>query len=268
MCPTTATCPRGFAKGLHQPQRDTHASHLSASQLCLHPKKRQGRANHPFGFRSHCSQVRTWPTQKGTRRLPHGQPLEASHLPSPVPPQGGPPALWCILANHMEEQKPHPSLHDGRFDLKFTILCAGGVGECPAYHCHSLCACRGLKEEKQTREAESQAKALWKSGPPSSTSLWHASPSPSALPCYFSMAALQRGAGESGAKGRSAGLGGGGRLGYAWPLPRLCSEAGLCRAGGATGDVSSRGDCPCKACAHPHSACSAFLCHSNENNRK
>lgn len=160
-----------------------------------------------------------------------------------------------------------PALHDGRFDLKFTILCAGGVGECPAYHCHSLCACRWLKEEKQTREAESQAKALWKSGPPSSISLWHVSPSPSALPCYFSMAALQRGAGESGAKGRNAGLGGGGRLGYAWPLPRLCSEAGLCRAGGATGDVPSRGDCPCKACAHPHSACSVFLCHSNENNR-
>lgn len=91
----------------------------------------------------------------------------------------------CVLVECMEEQEPHLSLHDGRFDLKrgaHNSLCHGRVS------CLLLPpqrACGQLKGGKLRAGAEIQVQALLKIG----DSLRQAFPGPSALPSYFSTAA-------------------------------------------------------------------------------
>lgn len=99
---------------------------------------------------SHCSQVRTWPAQKGARQLPHGQPLEASYLPSPVPPQGSA-LLLCdaSLQSTWRSRNPISAYMMATLTSNSQFLVPGGVS---CLSLSSLCSRGRLQEEKQTRK--------------------------------------------------------------------------------------------------------------------
>lgn len=242
-----------------------HTSVHPGAQLCLHLRERQGRANHPLGFISPCSQVRTYP--KGGKTVPHGEPLEASHFPHLCLPREALLHCGASLQSTWRSRNLISAYMMAVLTSYSQFFVPGGVS---CLSLSSLRARRRLQEEKQTRKQKAGKGTVEKwatiqqfpvACPPqplsSSLLLQHGCPSERSWWIWSKRQERQPRV-----------LGGGRRLGYAWPVPGLCSEAGLCRAGGATGDVPSQGDCPCKACAHPQPVCSVFLCHSNENNHK
>lgn len=242
---------------------ETPIHHISAhpeAQLCLHLRERQGRANHPLGFISPCSEVRTYP--KGGKTVPHGEPLEASHSPHLCLPREALLHCGASLQCTWKSRNLISAYMMAVLTSYSQFLVPGGVS---CLSLSSLRARRRLQEEKQTRKQKAGKGTVEKWATiqqfpvaclpqPPATSAW--------LPFREELVDPEQKAGAP-----ASGVVGGGALDTRGPC------RGCAARQGSAGQGEPQGTCPARAIAHakrvptrsPHVV---FLCHSNENNHK
>lgn len=170
----------------------------------------------------------------------------------------------CVLVECMEEQEPHPSLHDGRFDLKrgaHNSLCRGRVSCLPL---PPQRACGQLKGGKLRGGAEIQVQALLKIGHHPAIPCGRPPPAPRRFPATSARLPMI----WSRRQQRWSRGGAGGAVHTRGPAGAVLQGRVLSATGGLTGDLPRQGGHLCKAWTHPRAACSVLLCHSKKNNHK